>query len=84
MGYVSFRKSIHSKEQSALRKILKDKRVSLGLSQRELAEQIGVVYSLISKIETGDRRLDFLEMIEYCRMLDIDPHDVIDQIECLQ
>lgn len=83
MGYVSFRKSIHSKEQSALRKILKDKRESLGLSQREFAKQIGVIYSLISKIETGDRRLDFLEMIEYCRMLDIDPHEVVDIVEKL-
>ena len=83
MGYVSFRKSIHSKEQTALRKILKDKRVSLGLSQRELAKQIGVVYSLISKIETGDRRLDFLEMIDYCRMLGIDPHEVINLIDSI-
>ena len=83
MGYVSFKKSIHSKEQSALRKILKDKRLSLGLSQRELAKQIGVVYSLISKIETGDRRLDFLEMVDYCRMLDIDPHEVINIIDSI-
>lgn len=83
MGYVNFRKSIHSKEQLALRKILKEKRLSLGLSQRELAKKIGVVYSLISKIETGDRRLDFLEMIDYCRKLDIDPHDVINHIENL-
>ncbi len=80
-GYKNFRKSIHSPEQVALRTLLKEKRESLGLTQRELASEIGVIYSLIGKIETGDRRLDFLEMIHYCRLLDIDPHDMVTMIE---
>ncbi len=81
MGYKNFRKSIHSQEQVALRTMLTEKRESLGYTQRELADEMGVIYSLIGKIETGDRRLDFLEMIDYCRVLQIDPHEVVRMIE---
>ena len=62
-----FRKTIHAAEHEQLRLIFKQQRESLGLSQRELATRIGVIYSLIGKIETGDRRLDVIEFIDYFR-----------------
>ena len=37
----------------------------------------GVIYSLIGKIETGDRRLDVCEFITYCQALKLDPCQVI-------
>jgi len=36
-----------------------------------------VAHPLIGKIETGDRRLDILEVMLYCEALDLDPHEVI-------
>jgi predicted transcriptional regulator len=54
--------------------------LELGLSQVELAKKIMVVQSLIAKIETGDRRLDIIEMIDYAEALEVDPHTVIDLI----
>ena len=33
------------------------RRLELGLSQRALAERLGVIHSFIGKVETGDRRL---------------------------
>jgi len=63
-----------------LRKFWISKRLELGLSQVELAKKIMVVQSLIAKIETGDRRLDIVEMIDYAHALEVDPHTVIDLI----
>lgn len=74
------RKSIHSSEHELLRQIFIRQRKTLGLSQRELAERMGIIYSAIGKIETGDRRLDVIEFIQYCQVLEISPHDVIDEV----
>ena len=79
----TLRASIHSAEQQALRHLFTTQRQHLGLSQRALAERMGVVYSVIGKIETGDRRLDIVEFIEYCHALELDPKAVISQLEDL-
>lgn len=73
----NLRKSIHAPEHEQLRKIFIQRRQELGLTQRQLAERLGVIHSLIGKIETGDRRLDVLEFIEYCQALELDFIDVI-------
>ncbi len=75
------RTSIYSEEQIWLRNLLIQKRKALGLSQRALAEKMGVVYSLIGKVETGDRRLDLFEFIAYCKGLELDPIEVLQEIE---
>ena len=77
MKYVKFRKSIHSKEHKALRDFWIQSRKNLNLSQKQLADKIGIVYSLIGKIETGDRRLDSVETVEYCQALELDPCEVL-------
>ena len=80
MQNVKFRKSIHSKEHLALQKFWIKQRQNIGLSQRKLAEKLNITYSLIGKIETGDRRLDIIQMIDYAKALEVDPHDIIDMI----
>ena len=60
---------------------MKQQRETLGLTQRALAERMGVIYSLIGKIETGDRRLDVIEFIDYCRALELEPSEVLSMLE---
>lgn len=73
----NLRKSIHAPEHERLRQIFIQRRQELGLTQRQLAERLGVIYSLIGKIETGDRRLDVLEFIDYCQALELEFNAVI-------
>jgi len=67
------RDSIYSERHLKFRSILVSQRKSLGLSQKGLSEKLGVHHSMIGKIEVGDRRLDALEFINYCKVLKIDP-----------
>ncbi len=60
----NLRKSIYSHEHT-------------GLSQRALAEKLDVIYSLVGKIETGERRLDIFEFITYCESLELSPNEVL-------
>jgi len=79
--YKKLRKSIHSNEHIVLRELWIQSRKNLNLSQKQLADKMGIVYSVIGKIETGDRRLDTLETLEYCQALNIDPCYVYKFIE---
>jgi ribosome-binding protein aMBF1 (putative translation factor) len=46
-----------------------------GISQRQLAERLGKPRSFVSKIESRERRLDFVEFIAVARALDLEPAD---------
>ena len=71
----SLRESIYSSNHVSIRKQLISKRKQLKLSQRDLAVKLGINHSLIGKIETGDRRLDLLEFIEYIKPLNLSLSD---------
>lgn len=73
----NLRQSIHSNEHLWLREKLISRRQELGLSQRTLAERLGVIYSFVGKVETGDRRLDVLEFLAYSTALELDPCQLI-------
>lgn len=54
-------KSIYSEEYREFRELLKRLRVEAGIRQVDLAAQLGVPQSFISKYESGERRLDVIE-----------------------
>jgi transcriptional regulator with XRE-family HTH domain len=61
------KKSVHTSEYAALRRGLREAREGAGLSQRGLAARLKVPHSWVAKVETGERRLDVLEFIEFVR-----------------
>ena len=66
-------KSISSHSYAELRQWLRQSRESRGLTMRELGDMIDEPHSFIGKIESGERRLDVFEYVQYCKALSIDP-----------
>jgi len=76
-----FRLSIYEPEQVFLRSWLIEKRKVANLTQRQLAERLYVVHSLVGKVEKGERRLDVIEFRAYCQALNIKPSDFFDLVD---
>ena len=53
----------------ALRRLLRCARLAAGLKQAEVAVRLGVPQSFVSKYESGQRRLDLIELREVCTVL---------------
>ena len=58
-------------EQTLLLRMLRQLRIEAGLRQEDLAATLGRPQSFVSKYETGERRLDLLELREVCEALGI-------------
>jgi transcriptional regulator with XRE-family HTH domain len=65
-------KSIHKPEYQTLLELLIELRGTAGLKQAELAELLGRPQSYVSDVERGGRRLDLLQLREYCLACDQD------------
>lgn len=74
-------KSIYSDEYKVLRGWLARKRREKMITQRQLAELLDVSYPVIAKIEMGDRKLEIIEYLSICRILDADPYEGLRIIE---
>lgn len=66
--------------QKLLLKLLKERREKIGLLQSELAKKLSIPQQMVSKIESGERRLGAIEIIDYCEALGMDAGDLLKQI----
>ncbi|MAT50869.1 MAG: transcriptional regulator [Porticoccaceae bacterium] len=64
-------KSIYTSEHVVLTRLLRQCREERGYTQTELGELLGQSQSFVSKFERGDRRLDFVQLREVCRVLGV-------------
>lgn len=55
-----------------LRRLLIETRRAAGLHQTEVAKRLGRPQSFVSKVETGERRLDVGEFVEYAQAINAD------------
>ena len=58
-------RSIYSKDYKEIIERLKKARINADLSQQAVADKLGKPQSYISKIESGERRLDVAEMKKF-------------------
>ena len=62
-------------------KVLKKERKCQHVSQVELAKKLGIPQSFISKTEIGERRLDIIELLEYCDAMGLTLTDFVFRME---
>lgn len=59
--------NIYSKEHKALVAKLKKGRIEAGLDQQQAGKLLGKTQSYISKIESGQRRIDIIQLKEFAK-----------------
>jgi transcriptional regulator with XRE-family HTH domain len=61
-------RAIYTKDHNAIAERLKQARIKAGFGQVEVAKKLGRTQSYISKIESGQRRFDVLQLKEFARL----------------
>jgi len=62
------KKTIYSKEHKYLVKQLRRARLEVGLDQNEVARLLNVTQSYVSKLESGQRRIDTVQLKKFAKI----------------
>lgn len=73
-------KSIHDPAYKALCDAMRGIREDAGLTQRELAEAMDEVRSFVWKTESGERRLDAVELVRWCLACGVDASELFESV----
>lgn len=74
-------KSLYSQRQVELQRLLRELRQKADLRQQDVADLIDEPQSFVSKYESGERRLDVLELREVCQALGTSLAQFVGQLE---
>jgi transcriptional regulator with XRE-family HTH domain len=69
------------RRKKALLALLRDLRKEAGLRQTDLAKKLEKPQSYVSKYESGERRLDLLELEQVCQALGVRPKVLVERFE---
>ena len=76
-------KSIFDKRYIGLIDRLVELRKSKGHTQRTFAQKAGYTNSFVGRVEVRERRLDVVELIDYCRALDISNDEIMELVQSI-
>ena len=74
-------RSIHNKKYKAIIAYIRGKREEAGITQKDMTKVLHLRQAIISKIETCERRIDLLELLQYCRGVNISIQEIVDHLE---
>ncbi len=74
-------RTIGSREWAVLLVLLREVRREAGLTQIELAQRLGRSQSLVSDIESGQRRVDIVELRTICGVLGLSLEQLVQRWE---
>jgi transcriptional regulator with XRE-family HTH domain len=64
----------------ALRALLVERRKKAGLTQAQVAKRLGRYQSYIATVESGQRRVDVVELLDLADAIGFDPRDAIKRL----
>lgn len=70
-------KTVTSPLQKKLAAMLVELRKEAGLRQIDLANKLGVYQSWVTHLESGQRRIDVIELIELGKTIGFDPAELV-------
>ncbi|WP_202325443.1 helix-turn-helix domain-containing protein [Mesorhizobium sp. 113-3-9] len=65
-------KSLHSKRHLMIAAALAEQRRLKGMSQAQVAKAFGRYQPFIANIESGERRIDLVELLDIAAIIDLD------------
>ena len=74
------RKTIRSKRHALIAEAIGDQRKLAGLTQAEVAKRLDRHQPFIANIESGDRRVDLVELIDIAEIIGLDVIGLIEQL----
>jgi transcriptional regulator with XRE-family HTH domain len=67
-------------EARILRDLIRSMRLNAGLRQQDVADRLGQPQSYVSKCESGERRVDVVELAAICRACNSDLPTFVDRL----
>lgn len=74
------KKKLRTERHEAMKAVLRASRIAAGLKQSELSAKLGRAENYITKIETGEQHLRYLDFLEIADALGIDPARLTERI----
>lgn len=75
--------SIWDSQRLAVQQLVREMRKEAGLTQAELAALLDRPQSYVSKYESGERRLDIIELNELCRTCGVSLVDFCNRLDAI-
>jgi transcriptional regulator with XRE-family HTH domain len=76
-------KTLGTEQHKALIAMLIAKREVAGITQAELAKALGEYQSFIARLESGQRRVDVIELIQIANILGFTASQIVKEIELM-
>lgn len=73
-------RTLGSPRHHVLRDFIVEKREEAGLTQHEVSARLKRPQSFIASIETGQRRVDVVELLDLAKAIGFDPHEAVQRL----
>ena len=81
MSRIPVKKSLYSAEYEHFLQVLREAREAAGLSQMQAARKMGRLQSFVSKCESGERRVDVIELRKFCEAYEMSTARFLKKLE---